>query len=128
MRKAKKRDKIFSCTRISSMYEVFGYYKYASFSLSFKYHPLVLSIGSSVPCVGVICDSDGYYESKMKGAFDSCGLEWKEKLMRIDELDSNTLIDHYEKCIIRRSEYIIKNKEQKQSIYNDALNRYLSIN
>ena len=119
------KSKIFIKENVDNIFEVFGYYKYAVFSLSFKYHPIILSLGSNVPCIGIICDTDGYYESKMKGAFDSSGLNWNEKVIHIDELNSKTLIHLYDINISKREEYLIKERSRLKSLYNNYLEEVL---
>ena len=79
-----------------------------------------------MPCAGVICDNDSYYESKMKGVFDSCGLDWHGKLLTIDEFNSDSIIKVYENCIRNKSDYIISDRERLKSIYNSNLNSYLN--
>ena len=113
-----------------NMYQVFSYYKNAAFSLSFKYHPLILSLGSGIPCVGVICDSDGYYESKMKGAFDSCGLKWQGKIVELDSINAKVLIELYNYHITHPDTFAIckDDKERLLTIYNKCLEDYLSLN
>ena len=90
------KESIKTFTEIHSMYEVFELYKNCSYSLSFKYHPVILSLGNSRPCAGIITDDDGYYESKLKGAFMSCELDPSKNVFHIDELTLEKLIETYQ--------------------------------
>lgn len=103
---------------------MFGYYKYADFSISFKYHPVILSLGSSVPCVGIVCDNNGYYEGKMKGAFDSCGIDSKNKVIHIDEFSSKKLLEIY-KNNNSKELYKVSNREKLKDTYNSFLKKAL---
>lgn len=118
------RNKVRTYTKINNMYEVFGYYKNADFSISFKYHPIILSLGNEVPCIGIICGNDGYYEGKMKGAFDSCGLDWKKSIINIDEFSYSKMIKLYEDNL-SNPQSIAKNKESLKKIYTNYMSDIL---
>ena len=106
---SKYKDNIFKYTHINNMYEVFSFYKYCDFSLSFKYHPVILSLGSKKPCMGVICDNDGYYERKFKGAFETAGIDHSNNVIHIDDITPERLIENYNK----EHKIITKEKEEQ---------------
>ncbi len=83
----------------SSMYDIFGLYRNCDFSVSFKYHPVILALGSNVPFIGVICDNDGYYEGKMYGACENMEINSKDYIIHIDSISSDILIEMYDKNI-----------------------------
>lgn len=113
-------NKVYTCYSTSNIYDMFGYYKYADFSISFKYHPVILSLGSNVPCVGIICDNNGYYEGKMKGAFDSCGIDYNNKVMHIDDFSSEKLLEMYHLNESVAS-FEIQNRDGLKKKYNEFL-------
>lgn len=121
------KDRVYTVKTTQSIYEMFSYYKYADFSISFKYHPIILSLGSNVPCIGIICDKNGYYEGKMKGAFESCGIDSSNKVLHLDELSSSKLMELYN---LNNSKdlYKIENKENLKQKYNKFLQKCLSGN
>lgn len=92
---ADSQDKILRYTKINNIYDVFSIYRYCCYSLSFKYHPIILALGCNKPCSAVICDDDGYYEGKMFGAFDSCGINGCNNIIHLNELTSDILITLY---------------------------------
>lgn len=114
---SKYKSHIFCHKTTKTIYEVFGIYKYCDFSLSFKYHPIILALGSSKPCVGVICDDDGYYEGKMYGAFDSCDLNGNNNILHLNSFSFNRLLGMYSST----SKTIISNetKNKMESIKKD---------
>ena len=84
---------VFVVDSVDYIYEVYNLYRNAIFSVSMKYHPVILSIANEVPCVGIICDDDGYYESKMHGAYESNGISADFDLVReLDNVTSEWLI------------------------------------
>ena len=88
---------VFCEIEIGNIYDVFAIYKYCDYSISFKYHPVILALGCQKPCLGIICDNDGYYEGKMNGAFDSCGLE--RNALYLDELSFELLLEKFKSNI-----------------------------
>lgn len=95
VRESKHNRNITAHKEIHNMYEVFSLYRNCSYSLSFKYHPVILALGNSKPCAGVITDNDGYYESKLKGAFETCELDSSKHVFHIDDLTGERLIETY---------------------------------
>lgn len=93
--KSLNKEKIFLYKKINNIYDIFGFYRYCAYSLSFKYHPLILALGNKKPCTAIICDNDGYYESKLKGAFDTCEVD--QSVFHIDEVTTEKLIQSFEK-------------------------------
>lgn len=89
------KERVFLYKKINNIYEIFGFYRYCDYSLSFKYHPLVLALGNKKPCTAIICDNEGYYESKLKGAFDTCEVE--QSVLHINEVTTDKLIQSFEK-------------------------------
>lgn len=79
-----------------SMQDVFSVYAGCSFSLSFKYHPMIMAFGSGRPCLGVICDDDGYYQTKMEGACENVGVSPKLHTMELASVSEKSLIERYE--------------------------------
>ena len=93
------------------MYEMFGLYRYCDFSISFKYHPVILALGSNKPFIGIICDADGYYEGKLKGACENLGVSPENHIIHIDSIREGRLINLY------------KNNIERSVISNATLNR-----
>lgn len=93
--KSLNKEMIFLYKKINNIYDIFGFYEYCDYSLSFKYHPLILALGNKKPCTAIICDNDGYYESKLKGAFDTCEVE--QSVFHINEVTTDKLIQSFEK-------------------------------
>lgn len=91
----KKPDKMQAMYEISNMYEVFEWYKDCSYSLSFKYHPVILALGSGKPCSAIITDDDGYYKSKLEGAFMNCNMDEKTHVMHISDMNFEKLKELY---------------------------------
>lgn len=89
------KERVFLYKKINNIYEIFGFYRYCDYSLSFKYHPLVLALGNKKSCTAIICDNEGYYESKLKGAFDTCEVE--QSVLHINEVTTDKLIQSFEK-------------------------------
>lgn len=108
-----------------SMYRIFSLYKYCDFSLSFKYHPVILALGSNKPFIGVICDNDGYYEGKLKGACNNFDVPWENHIIHINDIHDEILIKMY--CQIKNETYIvdISQKIYLESVRNDFLLRIL---
>lgn len=120
------KDKVYVRHATENIYEMFGYYKYADFSISFKYHPLILSLGSNVPCVGIVCDNNGYYEGKIKGAFESCGIDYHNKVMHIDEFSLSKLLEMYRENN-SKTLYNISDREGLKEKYTAFLKKCLKI-
>ncbi len=114
-------EKVFAYTEIKSMYEIFSIYKHCMFSISFKYHPLILALGSNKPCIGVICDNDGYYEGKLKGACDNADVVPEKHIIHIDDIDDTKLINMYDE--LKEMADIVDSKNHKK-LY-DIRKRYL---
>ena len=91
----KQPDKMKAMYEISNMYEVFGWYKGCSYSLSFKYHPVILALGSGKPCSAIITDDDGYYKSKLEGAFMNCNMDEKAHVIHISDMNFENLKSLY---------------------------------
>lgn len=87
----KQPEKMSAMYEISSMYEVFEWYKACSYSLSFKYHPAILALGSGKSCSAIITDDDGYYKSKLEGAFMNCDMDAKTHVMHINDMNFENL-------------------------------------
>lgn len=119
--KSLNKEKIFLYKKINNMYDIFGFYRYCDYSLSFKYHPLILALGNKKPCTAIICDNDGYYESKLKGAFDTCGVD--QSVFHIDEVTTEKLIQSFEK-----KQYIMSSDKENElkSIRNNYINDIIS--
>ena len=105
---AKEKERVYREKKVVSMYKMFGLYRNCDFSLSLKYHPVILSIGSNKPFVGIICDSDGYYEGKLKGACENAGIEPEKHILHIDDITEGILTDMYRnligKSVVRKQE------------------------
>lgn len=104
---------------IESMYQVFEWFKQCSFSLSFKYHPVILALGAGKPCAAVIADNDGYYLSKLKGAFMNCNMNAEEHVIHISELTISSAKELYLKT--KESICSSKTKDNLHQIRNDYL-------
>lgn len=96
---ATNKERIFKIQKIETIYQIFGLYHDCDFSISFKYHPVILAIGSNKPFIGIICDSDGYYEGKLKGACENLGLDSQHYIIHVDSISADRLIDMYNKNI-----------------------------
>lgn len=108
-------ERVFSYNRINTMYEIYSIYKHCLFSISFKYHPLILALGSNKPCIGIICDNDGYYEGKLKGAFENVGENPEKYIIHIDDIDETQLTDMYDSLKEMTS---VVNAEKRNELYN----------
>lgn len=84
---------------IDNIYFIDELYKNCKFSLSFRYHPLVLALGNKKSCIGVITDTDGYYYSKFAGAIKNLELNVEDSIMYIDDFNFNNLYNKYNKLI-----------------------------
>ena len=91
----KQPEKMEAMYEISNMYEVFEWYKGCCYSLSFKYHPVVLALGSGKPCSAIITDNDGYYKSKLEGAFMNCNMDAKTHVIHINDMNYENLKSLY---------------------------------
>lgn len=80
------------CIKVNKLYEL---YANAELSISMKYHPAVFSLRNNVPCIGIICDSDGYYKGKFFGAYDSLGCNGNENIIYLNDLSAELLIEKY---------------------------------
>ncbi len=109
---SKHSSNIKTCTEIHNMYDVFSLYRNCSYSLSFKYHPVILALGNSKPCTGIITDNDGYYESKLKGAFETCGINPSKNVLAIDSITGALLIDTYQ-----QTKNITCSKEMRSKLF-----------
>lgn len=87
----KEPKKMQAMYEICNMYEVFEWYKGCSYSLSFKYHPVILALGSGKPCSAIITDNDGYYRSKLEGAFMNCNMDEKTHVIHISDMNFENL-------------------------------------
>lgn len=96
-----------------NMYEIFSLYRYCDFSVSLKYHPLILALGSNKPCIGIICDDDGYYEGKLRGACDNLGIDSHDVVMHIDEINSTSLLERYNSL---KDGHIIINPNRREQL------------
>ena len=97
-RTVKDKNKIHICAGNQNIYQVFEYYRNCSFSLSFRYHPIILALGNKRPCIGIITDNTGYYEGKINGAFQNCNLPAEEYVLRINDVTKEELIASYKKA------------------------------
>ena len=88
-------DRMKAMYEINNMYEVFEWYNGCSYSFSFKYHPVILALGAGKPCSAIITDEDGYYKSKLEGAFMNCGMDGTKHVMHIRDLNYQTLKELY---------------------------------
>ena len=95
------KESIFKIINIASMYEMFGLYRYCDFSISFKYHPVILALGSNKPFIGIICDNDGYYEGKLKGACENLEVSPEKHIIHIDSIRDGSLINMYKNNVGR---------------------------
>jgi polysaccharide pyruvyl transferase WcaK-like protein len=120
-------QKITAVYEIDNMYEVFDLYKNCCYSLSFKYHPVILAVGAGKPCAAIITDDDGYYKSKLEGAFMNCGMDEKKHVMHIDALTYEKIIKmyletQYDVCDERiRKELLHTRSTYLESINNEEL-------
>jgi len=90
------KDKVYIEKNIDDIYRINDMYQKCDFSLSFRYHPLVIALGNKKPCLGIITDTDGYYSSKFGGAISNLGLDIDELTMDIQELSYEYLKLKYE--------------------------------
>lgn len=93
------KTRISKINSIDNIYFINDVYKNCNFSLSFRYHPVVLALANSKPCIGVITDDDGYYYSKFGGAISNMGLDIDKLTMKLDDLNIDNLINSYKKII-----------------------------
>jgi len=77
--------------------EIKRIYSSAKYSLSFKYHPIIFSLGSGIPNSAIVTDDDGYYHSKMYGAYENCDLNPKNHVIDLNELNCETLVSLYKR-------------------------------
>lgn len=90
-------DQLWIVDQITSINQVYNIYRFCDFSVSMKYHPIVLALSYNHPCIGIICDYDGYYESKMHGAYESLGImNSGDYVKHINELNEKWLIERFE--------------------------------
>ena len=90
-------DNVQVVNQITSIDQVYSIYSSCVFSVSMKYHPVILALSYNHPCVGIICDYDGYYESKLCGAFESLGIMNSENYVKhINDLNIEWLIECFE--------------------------------
>lgn len=90
------KDKVYIEKNIDDIYRINDMYQKCDFSLSFRYHPLVLALGNKKPCLGIITDNDGYYYSKFGGAISNLELDIDKLTMHINELSYEYLKLKYE--------------------------------
>lgn len=120
MRKVKNKNKIHKILNIDNINYINEIYKNSDFSLSFRYHPVILALGNKKPCVGIITDNDGYYLSKFSGAISNLDLCIEDMILNLDEFDFNKITQMYLKLI---KEFNIKDDKYKQLI--NIRNRYI---
>lgn len=119
----KQPEKMKAMYEISNMYEVFEWYEGCCYSLSFKYHPVILALGAGKPCSAIITDNDGYYKSKLEGAFLNCNMDAKKHVIHINDLSFENL----KKLYIVTKELVCDNKV-KQNLYHIREEYLKSIN
>ena len=124
---ARHKGKVIKFKEIGSIYEVFALYAHCDFSVSTKYHPVVLALGSNKPFIGIICGDDGYYEGKLKGACDNLSVPYNNHIIYVDSVKDGTLINFYEENVDKK---VVDNMEldRLKNIRNVFLRKVLSFN
>ena len=110
----------------NNMYKIFGIYNACDFSVSFKYHPQILAMGSNKSFISVICDDDGYYESKLIGACENFNVDPQKHVIHLDELNYKLLIEMYKSNRLN-NEYNAEIRNKLKNIRNSYLKEILQI-
>lgn len=119
----KEPEKMQAMYEISNMYEVFEWYNGCSYSLSFKYHPVILALGAGKPCSAIITDDDGYYKSKLEGAFMNCNMDAKIHVIHISDMN----VENLKKLYIATKE-LVCDEAVKKNLYHIREEYLKSIN
>lgn len=90
------KNNVYIQKNIDDVYMLNDMYKNCDFSLSFRYHPLVMALGNKKPGIGIITDSDGYYNSKFGGVISNLELDATAMSMHVNELSFKSLLFKYE--------------------------------
>ena len=119
----KEPEKMQAMYEISNMYEVFEWYRGCCYSFSFKYHPVILALGAGKPCSAIITDNDGYYKSKLEGAFMNCNMDAEKHVMHINDMNFESL----KKLYIATKE-LVCDESVKKNLYHIREEYLKSIN
>ncbi len=88
-------EKVIPIFEMIDVEKTFELYQNACFSISVRYHPLVLSLGNETQCVSVLTGESEYYYMKMHGCFDSLGITEENNIIDLNSFSSAYLIDRY---------------------------------
>ncbi|MBO6206151.1 MAG: polysaccharide pyruvyl transferase family protein [Lachnospiraceae bacterium] len=86
--------------------EIKRIYSAAKYSLSFKYHPIIFSLGAGIPSSAIVTDDDGYYHSKMYGAYENCDMDPNNHVIELNEFSFDVLVSLYKKSNERCSDEV----------------------
>lgn len=112
------KDKVVIEKDISNIYRINDLYQKCDFSLSLRYHPLLIALGNKKPCLGIITDKDGYYYSKFGGAISNLDLDIDKYTMHIDDLTYEALLSKYN---VINEDFKI-NESKYNQLYNVRIN------
>ena len=67
----------------------------------------------AMDATGIICDDDGYYEGKLRGACDNLGIDSHDVVMHIDEINDTSLLEKYDSL---KDGHIIVNSDRREQL------------